>query len=99
MQELLFFKYIPDYEKVQIMVYMFLTKTEKAIHIQKYNGSIKHEIFDRVDIFNDMMWDNVIERLNIIADFVEEYKKKDNLDTLFKNGKIDIDVIHNKFRW
>ncbi len=94
-----FFKYIPDYEKVQIMVYMFLTKTEKAIHIQKYNGSIKHEIFDRVDIFNDMMWDNVIERLNIIADFVEEYKKKDNLDTLFKNGKIDIDVIHNKFRW
>lgn len=91
-----FFRDIPIYEKVQIMIYMFLTGTKKAIHIQKYNGSIKHEIFDTID---HIIWNNVIERLGIITNFIEEYKKKDNLDILLKNGKIDINVINDAFGW
>ena len=90
---------IPDYEKVQLNAYMFMTGKEKALHIECYNedqNSVEDIIRDAKIRFNDIWKDfNVINTsmklsINIILN------SKDH-DTLFKfeNALKKIDDINS----
>jgi hypothetical protein len=46
----LFYK-IPTYEKVQLEAYLYLTQTNKALHIENYNKMTNEQYYDHDDIF------------------------------------------------
>ena len=58
------FNMIPDYEKVQLNAYMFMTGKEKAIHIECYNDQQNQTEYDFDKLFWDSCLDKVIEFTN-----------------------------------
>ena len=54
----LFYK-IPDYEKVQLEAYLYLTQTKKALHIENYNEMTNEQYYDHDKLF----WDECSEKL------------------------------------
>ena len=53
------FNMIPDYEKVQLNAYMFMTGKEKALHIECYNddqNSVEYE-------FDKLFWDDCCDKI------------------------------------
>lgn len=59
---------IPDYEIIQMTIYMKMTKIYKCQHIEKYKENIKMEIIK----FDEHKW-NMIEKK--IIDFVDYFEK------------------------
>lgn len=62
------FNKIPDYEKVQLESYMYLTDLNKSVHIEHYNDTHNITKYDQ----NIQFWDNCIK--NIIQ-FIDTYIK------------------------
>ena len=60
------FNMIPDYEKVQLNAYMFMTGKEKALHIECYNDDSNEVEYD----FDKLFWDDCS---NKIMEFVNEH--------------------------
>ena len=58
------FNMIPEYEKVQLNAYMFMTGKEKAIHIECYNDQQNQTEYDFDKLFWDSCLDKVIEFTN-----------------------------------
>ena len=46
----LFYK-IPDYEKVQLEAYLYLTNSSKALHIENYNQMTNESYYNHNEIF------------------------------------------------
>ena len=59
------FNMIPDYEKVQLNAYMFLTNKEKSLHIECYNEEQNSTEYD----FDKFFWDDCSEK---IVNFINE---------------------------
>lgn len=59
------FNMIPDYEKVQLNAYMFLTNKEKSLHIECYNEEQNSTEYD----FDKFFWDDCSEK---IINFINE---------------------------
>tara|TARA_B100001094_G_scaffold271941_1_gene277503 strand:+ start:7691 stop:8473 length:783 start_codon:yes stop_codon:yes gene_type:complete len=59
------FNAIPDYEKVQLNAYMFMTSKEKSLHIECYNEEQNSTEYD----FDKLFWDDCSEK---IINFVKE---------------------------
>ena len=60
------FNMIPDYEKVQLNAYMFMTGKEKALHIECYNedqNSVEYE-------FDKLFWTDCCDK---IIEFTQQY--------------------------
>jgi len=53
------FNMIPDYEKVQLNAYMFMTGKEKALHIECYNEDQNSVEYG----FDKLFWDNCLEKI------------------------------------
>lgn len=62
------FEKIPEYEIIQIIIYMKLTNIYKCHHIEKYKDELKTEIIS----FDEKIW-NTIEKK--IIDFVDYFEK------------------------
>ena len=60
------FNMIPDYEKVQLNAYMFMTGKEKALHIECYNEDQNSVEYD----FDKLFWDDCLDK---IMSFVNEH--------------------------
>lgn len=60
------FNMIPDYEKVQLNAYMFMTGKEKALHIECYNEDQNSVEYD----FDKLFWDDCLSK---IMSFVNEH--------------------------
>ena len=60
------FNMIPDYEKVQLNAYMFMTGKEKALHIECYNEEQNSVEYD----FDKLFWDDCCDK---IMSFVNEH--------------------------
>ena len=60
------FNMIPDYEKVQLNAYMWMTEKVKSLHIECYNEDSNEVEYD----FDKLFWDGCS---NKILDFVNEY--------------------------
>ena len=60
------FNMIPDYEKVQLNAYMFMTGKEKALHIECYNEDQNSVEYD----FDKLFWDDCCDK---IISFVNEH--------------------------
>ena len=45
---------IPEYEKVQLNAYMFMTNKKKALHIECYNEEQNSVEYD----FDEVFWEN-----------------------------------------
>ena len=58
------FNHIPDYEKVQLETYMFLSGLNKAIHIEHYNENSNEIEY----IHNETFWN---ECVNKIKEFID----------------------------
>lgn len=58
------FNHIPDYEKVQLETYMFLSGLNKAIHIEHYNENSNETEY----IHNEIFWNNCV---NNIIEFID----------------------------
>ena len=58
------FNMIPDYEKVQLNAYMFMTDKEKAIHIECYNEQQNQTEYGFDKLFWEGCLDKVIEFTN-----------------------------------
>ena len=64
------FHMIPDYEKVQLNAYMFLTGKEKSLHIECYNEEQNSTEYN----FDKFMWDDCTEKIvNFVKDNVACY--------------------------
>ena len=59
------FNMIPDYEKVQLNAYMWMTGKEKSLHIECYNEDSNEVEYD----FDKLFWDDCSEK---IINFVKE---------------------------
>ena len=53
------FNMIPDYEKVQLNAYMFMTGKEKALHIECYNEDQNSVEYD----FDKLFWDDCLDKV------------------------------------
>ena len=53
------FNMIPDYEKVQLNAYMFMTGKEKALHIECYNEEQNSVEYD----FDKLFWDDCLDKV------------------------------------
>ena len=53
------FNMIPDYEKVQLNAYMFMTGKEKAIHIECYNDQQNQTEYD----FDKLFWEDCLDKV------------------------------------
>ena len=53
------FNMIPDYEKVQLNAYMFMTGKEKALHIECYNDDQNSIEYD----FDKLFWDDCLDKV------------------------------------
>jgi len=53
------FNMIPDYEKVQLNAYMFMTGKEKALHIECYNDDQNSVEYD----FDKLFWDDCLDKV------------------------------------
>jgi len=53
------FNMIPDYEKVQLNAYMFMTGKEKALHIECYNEDQNSVEYD----FDKLFWEDCYEKV------------------------------------
>lgn len=53
------FNMIPDYEKVQLNAYMFMTGKEKALHIECYNEDQNSVEYD----FDKLFWEDCCEKV------------------------------------
>ena len=53
------FNHIPNYEKIQLNCYMFLTDKERAIHIECYNHTQNSVDYD----FDHELWDECSEKI------------------------------------
>ena len=60
------FNRIPDYEKIQLNCYMFLTNKDRSIHIECYNDSQNSVEYD----FDTDLWDECLEK---ILDFTDNH--------------------------
>ena len=60
------FNMIPDYEKVQLNAYMFMTCKPKALHIECYNEEQNAVECD----FDESFWDDCVKK---VIDFTDEY--------------------------
>ena len=56
----LFYK-IPAYEKVQLEAYMFLTETEKALHIENYNETTNESYYYHDETFWNECKEKIVE--------------------------------------
>jgi hypothetical protein len=62
------FEKIPEYEIIQIIIYMKLTNIYKCHHIEKYKDDLKTEIIS----FDEKIWNTIEEK---IIDFVDYFEK------------------------
>ena len=53
------FNMIPDYEKVQLNAYMFMTGKEKSLHIECYNEEQNSVEYD----FDKLFWDDCLDKV------------------------------------
>jgi hypothetical protein len=53
------FNMIPDYEKVQLNAYMFMTGKEKSLHIECYNDDQNSVEYD----FDKLFWDDCLDKV------------------------------------
>jgi hypothetical protein len=53
------FNMIPDYEKVQLNAYMFMTGKEKALHIECYNDDQNSIEYD----FDKLFWEDCLDKV------------------------------------
>ena len=61
------FNMIPDYEKVQLNAYMFMTGKEKALHIECYNEDQNSVEYD----FDKLFWEDCCEKvINFTNDYI-----------------------------
>lgn len=62
------FNEIPEYELIQIIIYMVITKIYKCKHIQRYKEKIKAELI----IFNINKWNEIEKK---IVEFIDYFEK------------------------
>ena len=60
------FNMIPDYEKVQLNAYMFMTGKEKALHIECYNDDQNSVEYD----FDKLFWEDCLDK---VVDFTNNH--------------------------
>ena len=60
------FNMIPDYEKVQLNAYMFMTGKEKALHIECYNEEQNSVEYD----FDKLFWEDCLDK---VVDFTNTH--------------------------
>ena len=60
------FNMIPDYEKVQLNAYMFMTDKEKALHIECYNDDQNSVEYD----FDKLFWEDCLDK---VIDFTNNH--------------------------
>lgn len=60
------FNMIPEYEKVQLNAYMFMTGKEKAIHIECYNDEQNQKEYD----FDKLFWEGCLDK---VIDFTNNH--------------------------
>ena len=66
------FNMIPDYEKVQLNAYMFMTGKEKALHIECYNEDQNSVEYD----FDKLFWDDCLDKVvNFTNDHIVSHLK------------------------
>ena len=53
------FNMIPDYEKVQLNAYMFMTGKKKAIHIECYNDQQNQTEYG----FDKLFWEDCLDKV------------------------------------
>ena len=59
----LFYK-IPDYEKVQLEAYLYLTQTKKALHIENFNKMTNESYYDHNETFWNKCKQKIIDYVN-----------------------------------
>lgn len=77
-------KYIPENEKIQLMVYMNLTNIHKSKHIEKYNNEMN--IIELV--YNGKVWNEVKTKLLDFVNYFEKIYFNHIFQDIFLNEKI-----------